>query len=263
MWDKATEKQQRLDFARICIEIDAESDLPDEVHIKMNGQSIVVRLEYQWLPSRCTKCKVFDHSCAPKPGVKISTSSTAWQVVEKPSGGEGSSKESAKLQEDSQMVGKDKDTNSCLGGISALEAVTVTVPNSTGAQFVIKPTDYEPSDDDSSEAMDEVLEVETNPLTSFTGVEVNNPLMKSNNSTVSKEEFKQELDPEPPNNPVECYSSHANMEGSPNKSNSREDTGKSGGMLTPQNSQKSAVNSSKKKQKRKSNSGSSTHHPKR
>lgn len=50
--DKATEKQQRLDFARICIEIDAESDPPDEVQIKMNGQSVVVRVEYQWLPPK-------------------------------------------------------------------------------------------------------------------------------------------------------------------------------------------------------------------
>lgn len=147
---------------------------------------------------KCTKCKVFGHSCAPKPGAKINTPNTVWQVVGKPPGSEGTSTESAKFQEDGQMGGKGKDTNSCLNGIAALEAVTVTVPNSTGAQFVIKPTDYEPSDVESSEDMDEVIEVETNPLTSSSGVEKDNSLMKSNNSDVSKEEFKKELDPSLP-----------------------------------------------------------------
>lgn len=59
--DKATEMRQRLDFSRICVEIDAGTELPDEIQITVNGFSVVVALEYQWLPFVCFECKVFGH----------------------------------------------------------------------------------------------------------------------------------------------------------------------------------------------------------
>lgn len=63
--DKATERQQRLDFARVCVEIDAADDHPTEIQISLNGESVVVALEYQWMPPVCQICKVFGHSCSP------------------------------------------------------------------------------------------------------------------------------------------------------------------------------------------------------
>lgn len=82
--DKATANKQRLDYARICVEIDAGDDLPTEVMVKVNGESVVVEIEYQWLPPKCTECKVFGHSsdsCGLKPTCKPSNTSSNWQNV--------------------------------------------------------------------------------------------------------------------------------------------------------------------------------------
>lgn len=61
--DLATTKHSRFDFARICIEVDANEDLPSSIHIKIELGSVVVAVEYQWLPQKCTKCNAFGHSC--------------------------------------------------------------------------------------------------------------------------------------------------------------------------------------------------------
>lgn len=84
--DKATHKKQRQDYARICVELEAGNDLPTEVVIKSNGESVVVEVEHQWLPSQCTKCKVFGHttkSCGPKFVSKPSTLRNNWHRVGK------------------------------------------------------------------------------------------------------------------------------------------------------------------------------------
>lgn len=52
--DKDTKKRKRLDYARVCVEIDVRTELPDDVKITVNGESVVVRLEYQWLPPICS-----------------------------------------------------------------------------------------------------------------------------------------------------------------------------------------------------------------
>lgn len=256
--DKATEKQMRLDFARVCVEIDAESELPDEVQIKVNGHSIVVQLEYQWLPAKCAKCKVFGHSCASKQGTNSSTSNAVWQVVGKPPGiVEGTSKQPT-VQQD-QMAGIDMSSPSCLGGILALEAVTVAVPNSTGAQHVIKPSDYEPSDDESNESVEEVIVVENNSLTPSSGVEEDNSPLKLITSDGSQVEYREDPDPKPPNIPVGSSSPNATVDSSPNKHNENKDKGGVEMVLKPQASPKSTANSNKKKQKKRSNAGSSNH----
>ncbi|KAI8535189.1 hypothetical protein RHMOL_Rhmol10G0154500 [Rhododendron molle] len=40
--DQATAKKLRLDYARICVEIDAETDLPDDVQITINGEALTL-----------------------------------------------------------------------------------------------------------------------------------------------------------------------------------------------------------------------------
>jgi len=65
--DQATATKKRLDYARVCIEISAGDELPDEVIVKINGDAVAVRVEYQWIPPKCTACKVFGHKCNPKP----------------------------------------------------------------------------------------------------------------------------------------------------------------------------------------------------
>ncbi|KAG5516313.1 hypothetical protein RHGRI_037131 [Rhododendron griersonianum] len=78
-----------MDYARICVEIDAGTDLPDDIQITINGEAVVVALQYQWLPPICTDCKVFGHpkgSCIKQSGTKVSGQKDTWQVVSKGKG---------------------------------------------------------------------------------------------------------------------------------------------------------------------------------
>ncbi|KAG5521728.1 hypothetical protein RHGRI_034074 [Rhododendron griersonianum] len=56
--------QTKSTSARVCIEIRAEHDLPEDVRITVEDNSVVIPIEYQVLPSSCKECKVFGHSTA-------------------------------------------------------------------------------------------------------------------------------------------------------------------------------------------------------
>ncbi|KAG5565795.1 hypothetical protein RHGRI_001652 [Rhododendron griersonianum] len=76
--------QTKSTNARICIEISAENELPDEVRITVEGESVVVFVEYQVLPSLCKECQVFGHStdhCSKKPPPITSQPLQEWTVV--------------------------------------------------------------------------------------------------------------------------------------------------------------------------------------
>uniref|UniRef100_A0A6N2MAS7 DUF4283 domain-containing protein n=1 Tax=Salix viminalis TaxID=40686 RepID=A0A6N2MAS7_SALVM len=63
--DAQTYNCQRLEFARLCVEIDAA--LPKvtsfEVVSHLSFDPITVEVEYEWLPSHCASCKTYGHSC--------------------------------------------------------------------------------------------------------------------------------------------------------------------------------------------------------
>jgi hypothetical protein len=60
--DKVTEEQKRLGYARVLVEIDVNSECPKEIDIELNGESIVIGVEYPWLPPKCSLCAGFGHS---------------------------------------------------------------------------------------------------------------------------------------------------------------------------------------------------------
>lgn len=61
--DTITEKCERLEFAKICVEIESSSTFPDRVELELpNGDLIDVIIEYAWKPITCTWCKTFGHS---------------------------------------------------------------------------------------------------------------------------------------------------------------------------------------------------------
>ncbi|KAI8550597.1 hypothetical protein RHMOL_Rhmol06G0119600 [Rhododendron molle] len=69
MWTKPLQKllgsrafsTLNLQKTRVCIEISAEQDLPEEVIVIVEGESVVGPIEYQVLPPMCRHCKVFGH----------------------------------------------------------------------------------------------------------------------------------------------------------------------------------------------------------
>ncbi|PIA58633.1 hypothetical protein AQUCO_00500524v1 [Aquilegia coerulea] len=70
--DTMTMKMERLDFARICVEIQADTIFPTNLKFKMgDGKTAVIGVEYNWKPQCCSNCNVFGHmtrNCQPKKG---------------------------------------------------------------------------------------------------------------------------------------------------------------------------------------------------
>ncbi|KAF6134637.1 hypothetical protein GIB67_002038 [Kingdonia uniflora] len=59
--DKAIERKGRP-FARICVEVSVQKELPDHVTIEVDGKyNIIVGVEYNLIPPRCYQYKVFGH----------------------------------------------------------------------------------------------------------------------------------------------------------------------------------------------------------
>lgn len=81
--DEATANKRRLDFACVCVEINAGDELPIDIAILVKDESVMVGIEYQRLPPRCEKCKVFGHTCDVKVVPKATSHVEEWTVVGK------------------------------------------------------------------------------------------------------------------------------------------------------------------------------------
>lgn len=97
--DHLTESEQRLSFAKICVEVDISSTLPSSFDLKFaNGDIVEIRVLYPWKPIRCSDCQIFGHvnSACPKKappneqgaakppvylGKNVAPELTEWQVV--------------------------------------------------------------------------------------------------------------------------------------------------------------------------------------
>ncbi|KAJ6683428.1 hypothetical protein OIU85_007142 [Salix viminalis] len=93
--DEATLQGTRVEYARVCIEI--EADVPLVHHFKvassLTEEPITVDVTYEWKPSRCETCKVFGHSCrtqAKEKGKDIEILETEAQKSEAKGGEPGS-----------------------------------------------------------------------------------------------------------------------------------------------------------------------------
>ncbi|KAF9664275.1 hypothetical protein SADUNF_Sadunf17G0139100 [Salix dunnii] len=56
----------RLDYAQVCVELDATLPFVHtfEMEYPLFMEPITVEVDYEWKPSRCSKCKYFGHSCS-------------------------------------------------------------------------------------------------------------------------------------------------------------------------------------------------------
>lgn len=58
--DMATLKREKLQFARVLIEVEISQDFPDEiVFYNEKGVDTCVKVHYYWKPSFCKVCKSF------------------------------------------------------------------------------------------------------------------------------------------------------------------------------------------------------------
>lgn len=63
MVDHNTEKKLGLNYARLLIEVELDSKLPEIVLFKNEkGNVIEQKVTYDWWPILCKHCKKYDHS---------------------------------------------------------------------------------------------------------------------------------------------------------------------------------------------------------
>ncbi|XP_034915333.1 uncharacterized protein [Populus alba] len=65
--DEQTYNCTRLEYARVCVEIDATLPYVQnfEIESPLSAEPITITVDYEWKPSRCETCHVFGHSCLP------------------------------------------------------------------------------------------------------------------------------------------------------------------------------------------------------
>ncbi|KAF8394791.1 hypothetical protein HHK36_018727 [Tetracentron sinense] len=64
--DKQTIHKSRLSYAKVCVEVNAEKELPERLSFSLNGEHgkdvYDLRFGYDWKPPRCAGCSVFGHT---------------------------------------------------------------------------------------------------------------------------------------------------------------------------------------------------------
>ena len=63
--DELTYNCTRLEYARLCVEVDASLLFVHSFAIDcpLSADPITVTVDYEWKPTRCEQCKLFGHSC--------------------------------------------------------------------------------------------------------------------------------------------------------------------------------------------------------
>ncbi|GAA0167437.1 hypothetical protein LIER_22373 [Lithospermum erythrorhizon] len=113
MADSATSALESMDFAPMYVEVDIENVLPEYVPLMADfGQEFHQKVSYEWIPPKCTHCKVFCydndhcyHGGAPLRGLKKQPANRGghrkvWRVVDKPSSGQQQSSHVNEVQVD-------------------------------------------------------------------------------------------------------------------------------------------------------------------
>lgn len=62
MLHKQTATTSRMTYARVCVEVNVDSDLPSQIDAMVGNVRIKVPVEYNWKPQKCSHCAVFGHT---------------------------------------------------------------------------------------------------------------------------------------------------------------------------------------------------------
>ncbi|XP_039027611.1 uncharacterized protein LOC120161429 [Hibiscus syriacus] len=60
--DSITSSKQRLEYAKVCLEIGVNTVIPEVIHVALKDGSVVkIRVYVPWLSKVCSHCKIFGH----------------------------------------------------------------------------------------------------------------------------------------------------------------------------------------------------------
>ena len=59
--DRITAFQQRLAFAKMCVQIEASMEVPRSIEVALKNGTVHVNVVISWLPMKCSTCCVFGH----------------------------------------------------------------------------------------------------------------------------------------------------------------------------------------------------------
>ncbi|KAB5551437.1 hypothetical protein DKX38_008748 [Salix brachista] len=81
--DEATFTSSRLDFARVCVELDAKLPFVHHFNITtpLSEDPLHIEVEYEWKPTRCPKCLRFGHACKVEEVPKVAKPNTDVEAV--------------------------------------------------------------------------------------------------------------------------------------------------------------------------------------
>ncbi|PKI40699.1 hypothetical protein CRG98_038954 [Punica granatum] len=66
--DRATALCSRLDYAKVCVEVDVEKEIQNVLNVDLGNEcKLEVLVDTPWLPEKCARCKVFGHNCSSTP----------------------------------------------------------------------------------------------------------------------------------------------------------------------------------------------------
>ncbi|KAK8696966.1 hypothetical protein V6N13_113133 [Hibiscus sabdariffa] len=72
--DRATTLKLQLEFAKVCVEVDASEDLSQSVLVALgDGRIVDISVELVWSPPKCDHCKIFGHSSYKCSKIKVVT----------------------------------------------------------------------------------------------------------------------------------------------------------------------------------------------
>ncbi|KAK8598769.1 hypothetical protein V6N13_094729 [Hibiscus sabdariffa] len=61
--DSVTASRTRLEFAKVCVELEVDASTPKHINVLLrDGSTTAIRVWIPWIPSRCSNCKLFGHS---------------------------------------------------------------------------------------------------------------------------------------------------------------------------------------------------------
>ncbi|XP_077248588.1 uncharacterized protein LOC143888144 [Tasmannia lanceolata] len=82
--DSQTTGSTRLSYARICVEVEAGKELPDQIEITTSLGTTYQKVEYEWRPPSCKECVTFNDSSSSCPKkVAVKPQKKEWRPVSK------------------------------------------------------------------------------------------------------------------------------------------------------------------------------------